>query len=83
MINCYKLLVSDLLKVVDNARMESLRHCFTVRISHYILIAAVEEVLRKVKVVHRGNYKQGCRDFVRRTHLARYRLAIFVEFTCT
>lgn len=72
MINCYKLLVSDLLKVVDNARMESLRHCFTIRISHYILIAAVEEILRKVKVVHRGNYKQGRRDFVRRTQLAGY-----------
>ena len=53
MINCYKLLVSDLLKVVDNARMESLRHCFTVRISHYILIAEAEEILRKVRVVHR------------------------------
>ena len=47
MINCYKLLVSDLLKVVDNARVESLRHCFMVRISHYILIAAVEEILIK------------------------------------
>ena len=54
--------------MVDNARMESLRYCFTVRISHYILIAAVEEVLRKVK----GNYKQGRRDFVRRTQLAGY-----------
>ena len=58
--------------MVDNARMESLRYCFTVRISHYILIAAVEEVLRKVKLVHRGNYKQGRRDFVRRTQLAGY-----------
>ena len=47
MINCYKLLVSNLLKVVDNARVESLRHCFMVRISHYILIAAVEEILLK------------------------------------
>ena len=47
MINCYKLLVSDLLKVVDNARVESLRHSFMVRISHYILIAAVEEILIK------------------------------------
>lgn len=55
MINCYKLLVSNLLKVVDNARMESLRHCLTVKISRYILIAEVEEILRKVKVVHRGN----------------------------
>ena len=72
MINCYKLLVSNLLKVVDDARMESLRHCFMVRISHYILLAAVEELLRKIKVVHRGNYKQGCRDFVRRTQLAGY-----------
>ena len=72
MINCYKLLVSNLLKVVDNARMESLRHCFMVRISHYILIAVVEEILRKVKVVHRGNYKQWCRDFVRRMQLAGY-----------
>ena len=47
MINCYKLLVSDLLKVVDNARVESLRHCFMVTVSHYILIAAVEEILIK------------------------------------